>query len=90
MKETCSNCGEEVDKEPIVLCDECGGEPSGMTASEAVRILAQRDDLLAMCEAVPDLLEAATEALRVLEDDTRPQATAREMLRAAIAKARGE
>jgi hypothetical protein len=43
----------------------------------------------ALIAAAPDLLAACGEALRVLEDETRPQTTAREMLRAAIAKARG-
>lgn len=39
--------------------------------------------------AALELRNAAIEALRVLEDETQPQATAREMLRAAIKKARG-
>lgn len=25
MTETCTNCGNDVDKEPTVLCDECDG-----------------------------------------------------------------
>lgn len=36
--ESCSNCGAAVDKEPMVLCDDCD-EPSGMGASDAHEVV---------------------------------------------------
>ncbi len=64
--ETCANCGVDVDKEPMVLCDECEGTTDMYALRAAAKLALEALENIEVDMAPPVIVQMRWDAIKAL------------------------